>query len=141
MNVEWVLTRDRRLAHDTTGQLRDENGVLLCLILEDVVRDGPKVYGKTAIPFGRYRVTIARSPRFQRELPLLNAVPNFAGILIHPGNTANDTEGCLLPGLARRTLDDGTQYVSRSREAFDEIMPKIRSIVGRGDSLWINITR
>ena len=141
MRIEWTLTRDRKLPHDTTGQLRDEHGKLLCLILEDVVRDGPKVYGKTAIPFGRYRVVIVNSPRFKRELPLLKDVPGFSGILIHAGNSAKDTEGCLLPGLARRTLDDGTQYVSRSREAFDEIMPKIRSIVGRGDSLWINITR
>lgn len=139
MRIEWTLARDRKLPHDTTGQLRDEHGKLLCLILEDVVREGPKVYGKTAIPFGRYRVVIVNSPRFKRELPLLKDVPGFSGILMHSGNSAKDTEGCLLPGLARITLDDGTQFIQHSRDAFNEIMPKIREIIDRGDELFISI--
>lgn len=139
MIIEWTLTRDKKLPHDTTGQLRDERGNLLCLILEDVVRDGPKVYGKTAIPPGRYRVVFTYSNRFQRELPLLMQVPNFTGILIHSGNSAKDTEGCLLPGLARTVLQDGTQYIQHSRDAYNQIAPKIREIIDRGDQLWLKI--
>lgn len=139
MRIEWTLKRDRKLPHDTTGQLRDEHGNLLCLILEDVVRDGPKVYGKTAIPFGCYQVVMVNSPRFKRELPLLKDVPNFTGILIHPGNSAKDTEGCLMPGLARSTLEDGTQYLRHSRDAFNVIMPKIRRILDSGNQLWLKI--
>lgn len=124
---------------DTTGQLRDQDGSLLCLILEDRVRSGPKVYGQTAIPEGKYRITMHQSPRFGRELPILNGVPGFSGVLIHPGNDRGDTEGCLLPGLSRRTLEDGSQFVAHSRDAFNLIMPIIRKTIEGGDSLWIKI--
>lgn len=54
--------------------------------LEDTVRDltkEKKVYGKTAIPAGRYEVILNYSPKFKKELPRLLNVPHFDGILIH----------------------------------------------------------
>jgi len=73
--------------------------------LEDYNHDGDfddsgegKVYGKTAIPCGRYRVTLIWSLKRGRQVPLLSSVPGFTSILIHSGNTAQDTEGCILVG-------------------------------------------
>lgn len=133
------LVRDRLRAQDTTGQLYDADGNFVCFILEDRVRKGTKVYAETAIPAGTYEIRVTRSPRFGRDLPLLLNVPGFNGIRIHAGNDKDDTEGCLLPGLARQELPDGTQRVTQSRDAFARLMLLIQRILGRGEKLEIRI--
>lgn len=141
--MELVLERDRRGKVDTTGQLYEQTSggsrTWLCFVLEDQVRTGPKVYGQTAIPAGRYEIRMVRSPRFARELPRLLNVPGFEGILIHAGNTRHDTEGCLLPGLQRSQEPDGTQRVTQSRDAFARLMVRIQHALALGQALWITI--
>ena len=46
-----------------------------------------KIKGNTCIPYGTYNVTITYSPRFKRNLPLINNVKGFEGIRVHNGNT------------------------------------------------------
>ena len=81
----------------TLGRL-SVDGKHCCYTLEDEVRTGPKVWGETAIPAGVYEIIINMSPRFKKLLPRLLNVPGFDGILIHKGNTAKDTYGCILVG-------------------------------------------
>lgn len=90
-----------------------------CDTCEDRVRDNNKdgdlsdkgegkVYGETAIPYGTYEVTLkVQSPKYSQRsnynwckgyLPRLLNVPHFEGILIHAGNTADDSAGCILVG-------------------------------------------
>jgi hypothetical protein len=57
-----------------------------------------KIPHETAIPTGVYRVIVNLSPAKRRMLPRLLNVPGFTGILIHSGNTENDTSGCILVG-------------------------------------------
>ncbi|MCC8145634.1 MAG: DUF5675 family protein [Bacteroidales bacterium] len=57
-----------------------------------------KVMHKTAIPTGTYKVIVNMSPSKRRLLPRLQNVPGFSGILIHRGNTADDSSGCILVG-------------------------------------------
>jgi hypothetical protein len=57
-----------------------------------------KVQDKTAIDPGRYRVVLSYSNRFKKYLPELLEVPCFKYIRIHGGNTAENSEGCILIG-------------------------------------------
>jgi len=83
--------------NDTVGILYIDN-VQFCYTLEDIVRPkgDPKVFGKTAIPAGTYKVELRYSPHFKKILPHILNVPGFDEILMHPGNTEFDTEGCIL---------------------------------------------
>ena len=102
--MEVTLTRIAKRETYTIGRLAI-NGTYFCDTLEPTWRDigvgrpGRKVMGRTAIPEGRYPLVVTFSPRFKRWLPLLLNVPQFSGIRIHSVNTADDTEGCILPGL------------------------------------------
>jgi hypothetical protein len=104
----------------TIGELSID-GQFECFTLEDNVRP-VKIHGETAIPAGKYEVTITFSERFQRQLPLLMNVKNFEGIRIHPGNTAANTEGCILVGTTK-TAD----FIGNSRAAFNALFPKIEA--------------
>lgn len=118
--MNLTLIRTQKNKNETIGELYVDD-VFECFILEDVVREpGVKVYGETAIPYGTYPVTITYSPRFKRNLPLLNNVPNFSGIRVHPGNTHLDTEGCLIPGTKKTTSS-----VLNSRIAFKKLYDKL----------------
>lgn len=87
------------------------DGSWFCNTLEPPVRDlksdgSGKIWGDTAIPAGTYCVKMYKSPKFSpryggRLVPLLLNVPFFSGILIHSGNTVEDTDGCILVGLNR----------------------------------------
>jgi hypothetical protein len=117
------------------------DGKAECFTLEDVVREVRgrpvaewKVAGKTAIPECIVNVTVTPSQRFKRDLPLLENVPGFAGVRIHPGNTAEDTEGCILVGVGK-TSDS----VTDSRRAFDRLFTKIKESLGCGEKVTLEV--
>jgi hypothetical protein len=80
----------------------------------------------SAIPPGIYPVTLSPSPKFQKiaqtnawfapyadSIPHIDDIPNRSTILIHVGNTVDDTDGCILVGQAH-----SEDSVSGSRSAF-----------------------
>lgn len=113
------------------------DGVKECFVLEDVVREpGVKVDKKTAIPAGTYKVIINMSPGKKKLLPRLIGVPGFEGVLIHSGNTDEDTEGCLLVGETW----PGGNFIGSSKVAFNKLFTKMQKTLAKGESITITIT-
>jgi hypothetical protein len=128
----------RRTTHSPSSTIGELwiNGVFQCYTLEDVVRpDGMKIFGETAIPAGKYEVQLTMSPRFGRVLPLLLNVENFTGVRIHPGNSAKDTDGCILVGETKTT-----DWVSQSQLAFTALFSRLDNAVQHGEELSLTIT-
>ena len=98
-----------------------------CHTLEDVVRSGPKIDGMTAIPAGRYEVVMSFSNRFKKIMPELLNVPGFAGVRIHKGNTAENTEGCILVGMQKNT-----DRIGNCTPAYDGLAERIKATVPGG---------
>lgn len=122
-----ILTRTVKAPDFTFGRLNiPEYGISYCSI-EDGIHS-VKIHGKTAIPAGKYQVIINFSNRFKKDMPLLLNVPGFEGIRIHCGNTAEDTEGCILLGTSY-----GKAMVLNSRLAFDSFFPKLQALLAKGD--------
>ena len=123
------------------------DGVFECFVLEDVDRGLKqsmsaseiatlKVQNETAIPEGEYNVEITFSPHFGKDMPLLDNVPGYEGVRIHPGNFPSDTEGCLLVANGWQ-LDE----VTDSRSAFSVLFPKLQAALAAGDKITLSIDR
>ena len=98
------------------------NGVYECFTLEDAVRNGTKVLGKTAIPIGTYKLIIDASTRFKQDMPHILDVPDFTGVRIHAGNTSADTDGCILLG----TTWAGKDFIGNSKIAYKKFFDKLK---------------
>jgi hypothetical protein len=96
----------------TIGELY-VNGDKLCYTLELPIKDA---LPGSAIPQGIYPVTNRYSPRFGRNVPHVDDIPNRSDILIHWGNYPTDTEGCILVGMTA-----AQDFIGESRKAFDEL--------------------
>ncbi len=129
--MELQVKRTDFTDNSTIGEL-SVNGQFECYTLEDKVRP-VKIAGKTAIPAGRYEVIIDFSQRFGRLLPLLLNVPDFEGVRIHPGNTAANTEGCILVGEEK-----SQDFVGQSRAAFDRLFAKL-SAAAEKEKIYLEI--
>ena len=85
-----------------------DRGLTSSMSVEEIKKK--KVYGETAIPTGTYTIVLnVQSAKFAKSewyiknchgarVPRLINVKGYDGILIHAGNTAKDSYGCLLLG-------------------------------------------
>lgn len=104
-----------------------------------------KIYGMTAIPTGRYIVRMdIVSPKysivkwykenFQGRMPRLETVKGFEGILIHPGNTALDSYGCILVGINKQK-----GKVLESRATFQRLWKILEEARKRKETIYLEI--
>ena len=153
--INLTLLRKYKLPNYTIGKLYI-NGEYFSDTLEDTDRklyqgqgkdwiSEIKVFGKTAIPFGRYKITLKiKSNRFSKYkqyefckgyLPRLINVPCFEGVLIHIGNTAKDTDGCILVGENKMK-----GAVLNSTETFKRLYEVMKEADNKGEEIWLTIT-
>ena len=150
--MELILKRIAKRKDYTIGRLYisnppsleggDGGRLYFCDTLEPTWRDyangAYKIKGKSAIPEGRYAVVISFSPKFKAWLPILLGGPEFnkkwQGIRIHAGNTAKDTQGCILVGKNRivgQVLD--------SRIWLHRLKGKIVEAKKKGEAVWLTV--
>lgn len=142
--MEIQVNRIARKDGYTIGRM-SLNGVYFCDTLEDTDRGlnvtmsvdeilSKKRKGITAIPTGKYDVILTFSPRFKRVLPLLLSVKGYEGVRIHAGNTAEDTEGCLLVGENK-----AKGQVINSRATLEKLMSVLLECEKRKEKISITI--
>lgn len=133
------------------------DGIFFCNTLEDTDRGLTqtmpieeikkiKKASITAIPTGIYAIDMNTiSPRFSKNswlvkncngarLPRLIDVPGFTGVLIHLGNTAKDTDGCILVGK-----NDIKGMVTKSKDTFLCLYNKMKAVHKKGEKITITI--
>ena len=139
--MKLVLKRINNQDNYCEGKLYID-GIYQCDVIEDTDRgltnempvaeiQSKKVYGETAIPKGTYQITLdIVSPKFKNrswatfcegKLPRLLDVPGFEGVLIHTGNEASNSLGCLLVG--QKTKDG---WISNSTQTFKNLYYKLK---------------
>lgn len=152
--MELKLVRKIKADTYTIGELF-VNNKLFCSTLEDKDRGltdsmsledikSKKVYGKTAIPTGTYDITLdIVSPKFkdrtwakfcEGKLPRLINVKGYDGVLIHVGNRAEDTLGCILVG---QNATSG--FVNNSTDTFKKLYSQLLDSKNKGEKLTIKI--
>ena len=152
--MELELRRIARRDTYTIGRLSID-GKYFCDTCEDKdrglrqdlpvsVNQARKVRGQTAIPTGRYRVTLGvKSPKYSKKkqyaacngyVPRLINVPAFDGILIHIGNTAADSEGCILVGRNKKV-----GMVLESTNTFWQLYDRLQTADRAGEQIYITV--
>lgn len=152
--MKVVIERKYKKSTYTIGNLYID-GKYICDTLEDTDRNldaamsykeiqSRKVKGNTAIPKGEYSISMnIVSPTFRTrswakpyggKIPRVVGVKGFSGILIHPGNTEADTEGCILVGVNKVK-----GQVINSRETFKELYKLLKDKHDKGEKITIKI--
>lgn len=143
-NLELVLARNEEITAGYTAGRLLLNGKPWLYTLEDEVREIPgrpvsewKIPKVTAIPRGRYRVILSRSPRFGRVLPEVLNVPGFIGIRFHRLNTAQQSEGCI--GVGKSDGNDKDAWLGNSAVAEGELVAALQEAINSGRQCWLTV--
>lgn len=129
-----TILRTSFTSEETLGSLLID-GKPFCSTLEPPVVPNVQ-HPKGAIPAGWYRLTLTRSPKFGRILPLLHYVPGFEGIRLHAGNRKEDTAGCILVG-ERAAL---SKLLFNARQTEQSLVEILQTEAYANHEIYIEIT-
>lgn len=150
--MEIKVDRKWKKEKYTIGRLYINNE-FICNTIEDIDRGltqsmseeeikSKKIYGKTAIPSGRYKILMnVVSPKFSQKefymnvckgkVPRLEGIKGFSGVLIHSAATADNVEGCIGVGF-----NTEIGRLTSIKEAFEKVYSKLSS---SKEDIWITI--
>lgn len=148
--MKLEVQRFSSVSNSTLGILLDitKEPKFLCYTLEDEFRE-IKVSGETRIPSGTYNITLRTEGGFDQRytdkfgsdfnkgMLWVRDVPGFEYILIHIGNDAEDTEGCLLVGDSQTQNITRNGFIGSSTDAYKRIYPPIANAIENGENVTI----
>ncbi len=118
------LVRKWETNKSTIGEFSIDNTNVKGYIIEEKGPDTTTSGIEQRIPIGTYNLEWHSGTKIKKGLKLYNdVVSKSRAILIHAGNSADDTEGCLLPGSIK-----SQDYVGGSRDKLKEIFDYIEEI-------------
>ncbi len=130
------LTIDSAPGHSWSIMEDKDRGLNQNMLLPEIER--LKVFGETAIPYGRYEVIVSRSKRFKVDLPEILNVKGFGGVRMHVGNYPKDTEGCLLVG---KGIDIAHEMITGSKIGFGEVFEMIEAAFKNNQKIFLTKTK
>lgn len=155
--MKLILKRIYTCSSYTIGRLYADN-IYICDTIEDTDRgldcnmplaklQQLKVANVTAIPTGTYNILMnVVSPKYSKsnyymnvcngKVPRLDNVPVYSGVLIHCGNTAADSSGCILVGENKVK-----GQVINSRKTFERLYKLLKEAYNKGEKITLTIER
>lgn len=149
MKVELKRLTPKEREWDTIGELWID-GEFHGFTLEDRFRE-VKIPKVTRIPAGKYPLSLRTvgghhsqylqkfGADFHKGMIQLQGVPNFSDILIHIGNVAGDTDGCILVARGVIYKEDSASQLMDSTAGYKAIYPLIRDGILNGGA-YIEVT-
>lgn len=150
--MNLILTRYSSQNNDTLGLLHlvtEKGREFLGYTIEDEKRT-VKVFGETRIPDGTYKIKLRTTGGFHSKYSQkfkdmhkgmlhLQDVPNFTYVLVHIGNSSEDSAGCILVGDSAHQNITKPGFIGDSTAAYKRIYPLIAEELSKGNPVEITI--
>lgn len=142
-----MIIRLQRIADysDYTLGLLVINKQAICFTIEDQHQDVKK-YAETRIPQGIYPLKFRNYGSFHSRYAVkfsfhvgmieICDIPGFSDVLLHIGNTDDDTAGCILPGMSHTF---GKNFIGSSTIAYEHIYKHISKVMRSGEKCYLQV--